>query len=419
MTGYPAAQATILSDVTARVEALAGATLRLVAAASPNPCGDTNAVAAVAATILREMIPGVEIAFHPGSVEVCNLVARVYGSRPGRRLVLNGHLDTYPLGDPAGWTADPAGERRDGRLYGRGAADMKGGIAASIVAMAALAAHPELWGGEAVLTLAGDEESMGVLGTRHLIETVPHAVGDAAIIGDAGSARVLRFGEKGFLWVELEATGRASHGAHVHLGVNAITRLRGALDALSGLSALPVAPPPEVTAAIQAAQPVSEPLSGPGEADVLSSVTVNIGWIEGGTSLNLVPARARASADMRLPVGLSTAAAEAALAAALAPHEGVSWRILRRVEPGFTDPGAEIVQACRSAAEAVLGVPPAVNMRVGASDARLYRAAGIPTVVYGPTPYGMGGPDEYVVLAELLQIAQVHALTGLLFLQAE
>src|SRR6185312_17393515 len=100
---------------------------------------------------------------------VANLVARVGGAGPGRRLVFNGHLDTYPLGDPASWTFRPTGEATGDRLYGRGASDMKGGIAASIVALAVLARHRDLWNGEAVLALAGDEESMGPLGTAHLI----------------------------------------------------------------------------------------------------------------------------------------------------------------------------------------------------------------------------------------------------------
>src|SRR5437763_217301 len=81
----------------------------------------------------------------------------------------------------------------------------------------------------------------------------------AAIIGEAGSPRVLRFGEKGFLWLEVEAEGRASHGAHVHLGVNALDRLCAALDAVRALRHLRPAAPPAVTAAIAAAQPISEP----------------------------------------------------------------------------------------------------------------------------------------------------------------
>lgn len=83
--------------------------LRLVAAASPNPPNDTRVIARTAATLLAQLIPTAEISFHHGSDTVMNLVARVHGARPGRRIVFNGHLDTYPLGDPAAWTTNPAG----------------------------------------------------------------------------------------------------------------------------------------------------------------------------------------------------------------------------------------------------------------------------------------------------------------------
>jgi succinyl-diaminopimelate desuccinylase len=390
---------------------------RLIAVPSPNPPGETHAVAAAAAAVIRALVPAAAISLHRTSDTVGNLVAVVAGAAPGRRLVLSGHLDTFPLGDAAAWTVSPlAGELRGDRLYGRGAADMKGGIAASITALAALAEHARAWRGEVVLALAGDEESMGTLGTQWLLENVPAMRGDAAIIGDAGSPLVLRFGEKGFLWVRLAATGRPAHGAHVHLGVNALDRLRAALDAVVGLRALHPSPPPGVAEAIAAAKPISEPLCGAGEAEVLGSVTVNLGRIEGGSSVNLVPAAAEASVDIRLPAGLSATTAEAALTAALAGHTGVTCEVLRRVEPTVTDPGAEIVQTVRRVAEQVLGRAPAVNMRVGGSDARLFRCAGISTVVYGPTPFNMGGGDEYVLLDELQIIARVHALTAFEFL---
>ena len=332
--------------------------------------------------------------------------------------MFNGHLDTYPIGDRAAWTANPEGELRDGRLFGRGAADMKGGIACSMVALSLLAEHRALWAGEAVLTLAGDEESMGTLGTKHLIDTVPHAVGDAVMVGDAGSPHVMRFGEKGFLWIEIEAAGRAAHGAHVHLGVNAIDRLRAALDALAGIRTLKADAPAAVTAAIAAARPLSEPICGIGETDVLTSVSVNIARIDGGTLANLVPAGARAVVDIRLPVGVPSSLARTALGTALGGRDGISWRVLRSVEPNHTDPGAEIVQCCAAVAAEVLGTRPAINMRVGASDARLYREAGCPTVVYGPTPYNMGGADEYVLLDDLDAVTRVHALAALDFLTA-
>ena len=385
---------------------------RLLAAASPNPPLDTTTVATVAAACIREKVPGVELETLPAEDGVVNVVARVFGGAPGRRVVFNGHLDTYPVGDLSAWTTDPAGELRGDRLYGRGAADMKGGIAASIAALAALAESADHWRGEAVLTLAGDEESMGTLGTHRLMETVPHAVGDWIIIGDVGSPRVLRFGEKGFIWIEIEATGRPAHGAHVHRGDNAIDRLRAALDRLErGFGALVPAPPPAITEAIARAQAISEPLAGDGEAEILGRLTLNLGTITGGISPNLVPASARAAADIRIPVGLSLEAVESAIADAL-DLPGVTYRVLRRFAPSFTAPDDRLVTTMVRIAEEVLGEAVAVNMRVGGSDSRWFRMAGLPTVVYGPTPYGMGGPDEYVLVDELDRVARVHALTA-------
>ena len=391
-------------------------TRQLVAAPSPNPPGDVTAAAAVAIAFLQTIGGAAVERFEPAP-GIVNVVARIAGDRPGRRLVFNGHLDTFPVGEHLGWTVAPfGGVLADGRLYGRGVSDMKGGLAASLIAARVLAEHRADWPGEIALTLAGDEENMGSRGTRWLLDNVPHARGDAMICGDVGSPQIVRFGEKGLLWIEIVAQGSPAHGAHVHKGINAIDRLRAALDALKRAEDIAVAAPPEVTAAIAAAKPVSEPLSGAGEADTLGRVTVNIGAIAGGTSANLVPAAACAQADIRLPVGVGTATVEARLRDWLGAIDGVSWRVVRRYEPRYTDPDHEIVRCVMKAASEVLGARPVVNMRVGASDARLYRMDGIPSVVFGCTPYNMGGPDENILVAELVAVAKVHALAAFDFL---
>ncbi len=395
---------------------LVAMTQRLVATASPNPPGDVRQTADAADALLRT-IDGAQIERFETAPGIVNLVATIKSGRPGRRLIFNGHLDTFPLGEDLGWSVPPlGGTLRDGKLYGRGVSDMKGGIAASVYAARLLAQHRDAWRGEIVLTFAGDEESMGSLGSRWLLENVPHAQGDAMICGDVGSPMVVRFGEKGLVWIEIEATGRPAHGAHVHKGVNAIDLLREALDALKRLEQLPVTAPADVTAAIAAAKPVSEALSGAGEADTLQRLTVNIGTIDGGVSPNLVPTRAKAAADIRLPVGISLKTVEDALHRALDGRDGVRWQVSRQYPPSFTPPDHEIVRSTVAAATKVLGRAPVTNMRVGASDARLYRMFGVPTVVFGLTPFNMGGPDEHILVDELVAVAQVHALAALSFL---
>jgi len=174
--------------------------------------------------------------------------------------------------------------------------------------------------------------------------------------------------------------------------------------------------PEAVKKAIATAAPISEPLSGAGESDTLSRITVNIGTITGGISPNLVPANARAQCDIRLPVGTTTAVLMEKLDAALRPLEGVAWRVIRSFEPNFTAPAHEIVTRVRDVAAEVLGTAPAVNMRVGGSDSRWYRQHGVPTVVYGLTPFHMGAADEHILVDELIAVAKVHTLAAFDFL---
>ncbi|AQH02803.1 acetylornithine deacetylase [Burkholderia sp. KK1] len=382
----------------------------LVAEPSPYPPGDTHAVARRIEAMLAGS--GVEITRYGTLPHVMNLVVRVRGTRPGRRLVFNGHLDTFPLVDADRWSADPNGEARDGKLYGLGVSDMKGGIAAIVFALRHLAALRDTLPGEVVATFVGDEESMGTEGAGYLLKHVPEASGDAMISADTGSPAVLRFGEKGMIWLRLDASGKSAHAAHVHRGISAIERLLDAIQDLRTLRDHPVDAPADVLAAIDNAGPASEELSGRGESDVLRRVTVTFGTVQGGRLSNLVADHACATADIRLPVGVSVAQIEARINAIVARHEGVSVEITRRYEPNWTSPDHEIVQRVRRNCAARLGIEPVVNMRVGASDARHYRMHGVPTVVCGLTAHNMGSFDEHVHIDELRALGEIYALTA-------
>jgi len=222
---------------------------------------------------------------------------------------------------------------------------------------------------------------------------------------------VLRFGEKGFVWIEITAEGRAAHGAHVHLGVNAIDRLREALDRVSALRRLAVAMPASVRDAIARAKAVSEPLCGAGEAEILSAITVNTGIVTGGVSPNLVPSSARAAIDLRLPVGVTSEAVLATLHQEL-DLPGIKWRVLRCFEPNHTDPGDEIVTCCAAAARTSSARLRPSTCVSAASDARWFPDGRNPDGGLWATPHNMGAPDEYADIAELAIVSRVHALTA-------
>jgi len=390
-------------------EQLIAITQQLVRIPSVTPPSDTRKIAKAVSELLIKR-DNVNVSFHHKEPIIENLVAVARADKPGKRLILNGHLDTYPTGDSDTWQDDPfSGVLKDGRIYGRGSADMKGGIACALVTFNLLANNPGLWSGEVVLALVGDEESMGVLGSQFLLDNVPEARGDAMLCGDVGSPMVP--------WIDIFATGKSAHGAHVHRGVNAIDRLRKAMDALDRLSDLVITTPDNVATVIQNAQSISEPLSGVGEAEVLKKVTVNFGRIEGGVTANLVADQAEVNADIRIPMGCSVQTVEIEIKKNLTSIPGIQFEITRRYEPSWTQKDDPIVVAVLNACQVVLdSQTPVVNMRVGASDARLYRAADIPTVVCGLTPYNLGGPDEFVDIDELVIAAKIHTLAALNFL---
>ena len=311
-----AAKARLAARVESRFEALVDLCRSLVRIDSTNPPGDTTAIVEAIEAVL-DATAGIEHRRVVGRAPAVNLVAQTQGAGPGRRLVLNGHLDTFPIGE-ARWSHPPLGaDLEDGRIYGRGACDMKAGVAALVLAFVTLAEFRDAWDGELVLTLVGDEETGGRWGTQYLLANVEEEVGDAMLNADTGSPRVVRVGEKGNVWVKLEATGVANHAAHVHLGRNAVDALVDALGAVRALAALAPSLPAAVERTIAQAQSVSEATSGEGEAETLRRITVNTGRIEGGIGVNTIPDRARALCDIRIPPGMTVDRIRAELASAI------------------------------------------------------------------------------------------------------
>jgi succinyl-diaminopimelate desuccinylase len=280
-----------------------------------------------------------------------NLIARLRGTDPERpALCMTGHVDTVPLGG-APWSVKPFGELRDGRLNGRGASDMKGGVAAVVVAAERVAA---LGRGEAGLELVFTAaEETGCEGARYLA--------DAGVLGRAGAVLVAEptgglphVAHKGVLFARARTEGVSAHGSAPHLGRNAIYPLARAVVALA-----------ETGFDVPAHPLLGEP-------------TLNVGTIAGGSGVNLVPDRAEAQIDVRTVPGLTGEMVLAVLRAAAGPDVTVEpWIDLA---PVVTDPGDPWL---RSVFEVASAEPAAVSYFTDA--AALTPAYGDPpTVIWGP-----------------------------------
>jgi succinyl-diaminopimelate desuccinylase len=208
----------------------------LIRRPSENPPGDTRAAAAWVAEWLKKAGHTPEVI--EARETLANVVA-VIDNGPGRSMILNGHLDTFPVTDRAAWERDPfSGAVEDGKIHGRGVADMKAGTAASIFAFCLLGEMRAAWKGRLILAAVADEETMGPWGANYVVDHHPKLTADATLIGEPSTPGTVRFGEKGMVWIALESRGTSSHSAYPHHGWNAIFDVVEALAELRQLETM-------------------------------------------------------------------------------------------------------------------------------------------------------------------------------------
>jgi succinyl-diaminopimelate desuccinylase len=402
----------LLGDLGRRHAELIALCARLIRIPSENPPGNTARLAAFIARYLGRR--GIAVRTYEPRRGMPNLVATLGRGRP--RLVLGAHLDVFPAG--GGWTVPPfSGRIQRGRLHGRGAGDMKAGLAAAMFVASLIKEHGVRLIGALTLALASDEETGGEWGTEWLLREVDAVRGDACLIGESSGLGVIGAGEKGILWLRVRCRGRPGHAAYVQ-GESATTKVLRALELITRLSGRAVRAPHDVARLLVNQRPAVEALWGSGTARLAGTITVNIGRINGGTQINLIPAACEAEVDCRLPPGLGPRQLEREIRRGLAGSNvrGVGLEVLRSCHPYVTSPDERLMRLLRSNAVEMLGIDPLPVVRLGMTDGRLFRRAGIPTAVYGPRVTGMGGSDEYIEVRDLIDTARVHLGTALDFL---
>jgi succinyl-diaminopimelate desuccinylase len=381
-----------------------------IRARSPNPPGDTRDAAAFICRFLEsEKVPFRVVA--PMN-EMPNIVASFEGGTPGRHLVLNGHIDVFPVGEARGWNVDPwGGELIDGRIFGRGACDMKAGTTASIFSYLLLYRVRTRLMGRLTLTAVSDEETFGPWGARYLLEHLPEVRGDAMLNGEPSGLYNVRFGEKGLLWLVFTVRTPGAHGAHTHKSPSATKIACRLIGDLEAVTQVPVKMPRSVADALERASPGMERSMGKGGSRIIPAVTLNIGTIHGGLKVNMVPGECRFEADIRLPVGAERSELYAVIERLLRSYPEATVEELNYSPPSWCDPDGELINVVRRNAQALSGIDPMPTISLGGTDARLWRYRKIPAYIYGPPPTGMGSVDEHVLEDDLLHVVRTHVLS--------
>lgn len=378
---------------------------------SPNPPGDTRA-ASVHVTKLLEA-RGIPYRIIAPEKTMPNIVATFDTGRAGRHLALNGHIDVFPTGDGAGWTKDPlGGELIDGRIYGRGACDMKSGTTASIFAFIYLSEIKDQLFGRLTLSAVSDEETFGPWGARYLFEHHPEIIGDCCLNAEPSGRTMFRFGEKGPLWLRFTVRTHGAHGAYIHRSASATSIASKVIGELERLSDLPPVEIGNLTPLLDAAAPTIDREWGAGASRNLRRITVNPGIVQGGVKVNMVAAECVFEVDIRLPNGFDDAEIRRQVDAIVARYPEVSYEQILYNPPSWTPPDTEMAELVRANAKAVSGIEPLPALSLGGTDARLWRYNDVPSIVFGPSPIEMGGVDEYVEVEEFLDVVRTHVLSA-------
>jgi succinyl-diaminopimelate desuccinylase len=388
---------------------------QLVRAPSPNPPGDTRA----AADVVRSFLAGrdIEATVIAPRAEMPNVVSEFEGNAPGERLILNGHLDVFPVGDAEGWDRDPwSGDLDDGNVHGRGTCDMKAGTAASVIAFTYLHRVRDRLRGSLGLTAVSDEETGGRFGSRWLLENDTRWLGDCVLNAEPSGLGTIRFAEKGTLRLTFTIRTAGAHGAYVHRTESA-TRLAAALiDRLASIEKLDPDLPANLVDYLAQAQvgAAIDAAMGDGASDIVVKPTLNIGTIQGGLKVNMIPDTCRFEADIRLPIGLKADRVIQTVENILRdfPQAELSVQEAASNPSSFCAHDHRMVDVLASNVAAITGKRPLAAPSLGATDCKFWRYRDVPAYVFGPAPGRMAMTNESVPINEFMTVVKAHVVSA-------
>ncbi len=364
----------------------------LVRIKSVNPPGDELQAAKYVASVLKGVGLKVELIKH--SAARSSVLARLKGSGRKPGLLYNGHLDTVPVGLEK-WTHDPfEGVVSGGKVWGRGSADMKGGLAALLVLSKAMAeARMPLQGDLIIAATAGEEiDSLGATAVAARSDLGPVQ----AVVIPEPSYNDVFVAEKGALWLELTTQGKTAHGSMPEMGRNAIMMMVSFVDELGKMS-FPYK-----------------------EHPLLGGFSQSINTITGGVKTNVVPDQCAVTVDMRTVPGQDHRAILNQVEGLIedlskrVPDFKASVRMTNDRAPVETSPGEPVVQAFADVVAEVAGERPVPKgVRYYTDAVAFVPALKAPMIICGPGDAKMAHqPNEHVEISKLVQAAHIYTLAA-------
>lgn len=370
---------------------LVSLTQELIQAPTSNPPGNEEKAAAI--ILQKFQSEGITAELIPETPGRANIVARLNGATKAPALLFDGHLDTVPPGDEDAWTHSPySGALDQNRIYGRGASDMKGGIAAQVMAML-LAKRAGIQLPRDLIIAATCGEEVDNLGA--------HTLRNAGGINDVGAIVIAEpsnneifIAEKGTLWLEITTFGRTAHGSMPHLGVNAIWKMHAFMEKMKGF------------------KPSAD------KHPLLGEASFSLNTVDGGFKTNVVPDRCTTTWDGRTVPGQSHADIVASIQDQITQLQNSDAqfkgeiKVIKDLPSVDTAPDNPLVQLAQQVGQELWSrelTPGGVNYYTDA--AVLVPGLNLPFIIFGPGEPGLAHqPNEYVEVEKLVAATTFYLL---------
>lgn len=350
-----------------------------------------------------------------------NLVTTLNPTKSGRKLLFNGHLDCLPVGNHEAWSPEPfSGAIKDGKIFGRGSADMKAGVVAMLVAYTYLSSIPDRLNGQLSLMLVSDEETGWGRGSYYVRQQMPELKGvDGVLLAEPTHPETIAFSSKGYTEIKITVNTSGAIAGYENLGTNAIVVASNIIQRLQSFPAIAVQLPSPVQKVINTPERRKwyEKRVGSGMANQLKKTPLTVSKFQAGDSTSMIPSNATFKLMMVTPQNVNRQNILARLRRIINKYPGAKMNVIGGDDADISVPGGKLYNDLHDAILSVSQIDAQPVPEIAISDARYWRWDGIPAFWYGFNGETVGMANEYIEIDQLFKLIKIYILTAINFLK--